>query len=144
MPGIAVIGIGKWGKNHARLYQELWQEGVVDKVKICDTDEANLQTASTTLGVEGVPDYRQVLNDPEIQAVSIATPSKTHYQLAREFMESGKDVLVEKPMTMDIKEAEDCVNIAARTKRILMAGHLFRYHPAIRELKRRIDTGELG
>lgn len=144
MPGVAVIGTGHWGKNHARLYKELWREGVVDAVKICDADETNLRTIGTTLDLEGTADYREILSDPKIQAVSIATPSRTHYQIAREFMESGKDVLVEKPMTMDTKEAEALVSIATRTNRILLAGHLFRYHPAVSELKRRIDAGELG
>ena len=144
MSGVAVIGIGHWGKNHARLYKELWREGMVDTVKICDADETNLRTTSTTLGLDGTADYREILNDPEIQAVSIVTPSKTHYKIAKEFMESGKDVLIEKPMTMDLKEAETLVKIATQTARILMAGHIFRYHPAVSELKRRIDAGELG
>ena len=144
MTGVAVIGTGNWGKNHARLYKELLQEGVVDTVKLCDADEANLNSTGNSLGLEGTADYRQVLADPQIQAVSIATPSKTHYRIARESMESGKDVLVEKPMTMDIKEAEALVDMAARTNRILMVGHIFRYHPAVGELKLRIDAGELG
>lgn len=144
MPGVAVIGTGHWGKNHARIYKELWVEGMVDMVKICDINETHLHEISTTLNLKGVADYRQILDDPEIQAVSIATPSKTHYQIAKEFMETGKDVLVEKPMTMNVKEAEELVNIAARTKRILMVGHVFRYHPAVQELKCRIDAGELG
>lgn len=144
MPGVAVIGTGNWGKNHARIYKELWHEGIVDTVKICDVDENNLRTISSTLGLESVADYRELTNAPDIQAVSIATPSKTHYHIAKEFMESGKDVLVEKPITMDLKEAEELVKVAARRDRILMAGHLFRYHPAVCELKRRMDAGELG
>ena len=144
MPGVAVIGTGHWGRNHARVYKELWLEGVVDTVKICDVDEACLGEMSNTLDLKGVADYRQILDDSEIQAVSIATPSKTHYQIAKEFMEAGKDVLVEKPMTMNVTEAEELVNIATRTNRILMTGHVFRYHPAVQELKHRIDAGELG
>jgi len=144
VPGVAVIGTGHWGKNHARIYKELWVEGVVDTVEICDINETHLDATSNTLGLKGVVDSQQILDDPKIQAVSIVTPSKTHYQIAKEFMEAGKDVLVEKPMTMNVKEAEELVNIAAQTNRILMAGHVFRYHPAVRELKHRIDAGELG
>jgi len=91
-----------------------------------------------------VTDYRSLLEDKEVQAVSIATPSKTHFTLAKEFMEAGKDVLVEKPMTMDIEESEGLVEMAQDRGRVLMVGHIFRYHPAVRELKRRIEAGELG
>ena len=139
MPGVAVIGVGQWGKNHARVYKELSQEGAVDSVQICDADQARVLELSSTLDIEATSGYQQILNDPKIQAVSIATPSGTHYQIAKECMEAGKDVLVEKPMTMDVAEAEDLVRIADQTARILMVGHIFRYHPAVQELKRRIN-----
>ena len=143
-PAVAVIGVGNWGKNHARVYKELCQGGVVDTVQVCDADQARVRELSSALGVQGTSDYRQILNDPKIQAISIATPSRTHYQIAKECMEAGKDVLVEKPMTMDVAEAEGLVEIADRNNRILMVGHIFRYHPAVQELKRRIDAGEMG
>lgn len=144
MPGIAVIGTGNWGKNHARVYKELIAEGVIDSLKICDADANRARQLGGDLKVEWVSDYRDVIEDANIQAVSITTPSKTHYQIGKEFMEAGKDVLVEKPMTMDIKEAEKLVEVAASEGRILMAGHIFRYHPAVCELKRMIDAGGLG
>jgi len=144
MTGVAVIGVGHWGRNHARVYKELCEEGVVDTVQICDADQARVRELSGALGIQGTSDYRQILNDSRIQAVSIATPSRTHYQIAKECMEAGKDVLVEKPMTMDVAEAEELVKIAGRNNRILMVGHIFRYHPAVQELKRRISEGELG
>ena len=144
MTGVAVIGTGSWGENHARVYKELWLEGVVDTVKICDLNQSRIRDLSSALGIEGTARYKQILDDPHIQAVSIATPSSTHYQIAKEFMEAGKDVLVEKPMTMDVNEAEQLVELATQKNRILMAGHIFRYHPAVQELKGRIDEGELG
>ena len=144
MPGVAIIGTGHWGENHARIYKELWLDGVVDTVKICDLNEARISKVNSTLGIESTTDYRQILNDPMIQAVSIVTPSKTHYTIAKEFIEAGKDVLVEKPMTMDINEAQELVRIANENNRILMVGHVFRYHPAVHELKHRLDEGELG
>jgi UDP-N-acetylglucosamine 3-dehydrogenase len=143
-PAVAVIGVGNWGKNHARVYKELCQEGVVNAVQICDADQARVLELSSALGIQGISDYRRILSDARIQAVSIATPSRTHFRIAKECMEAGKDVLVEKPMTMDIAQAEELVKIAGRNKRILMVGHIFRYHPAVRELKRRIDAKELG
>jgi len=144
LTGIAVIGTGHWGRNHARLFGELCREGLVERVKLCDPDAAAIAKLSTELDLESIADYRRLLDDPTVQAVSIATPSRTHYRIAREFLESGRDVLVEKPMTMEVGEAEELVETASRTGRILMAGHLFRYHPAIRELKRRLESDELG
>lgn len=144
MPGVAVIGTGYWGKNHARVYKELLSEGVIDSLKLCDLDEHCARQWGETLEVEYVTGYQDLVEDDDIQAVSIVTPSKTHYQLGKEFMEAGKDVLVEKPMTMDIDEAKKLVEVAASNSRILMVGHIFRYHPAVCELKRRIDAGDLG
>jgi UDP-N-acetylglucosamine 3-dehydrogenase len=143
-PAVAVIGVGNWGKNHARVYKELCQEGVVEAVQICDANQARVRELSSALGIQGTSDYRRILDDSRIQAISIATPSGTHYQIASECMEAGKDVLVEKPMTMDVGEAEELVKIAGRNKRILMVGHIFRYHPAVQELKLRIDAKDLG
>lgn len=144
MLGIAVVGTGHWGSNHARVYRELLSEGAINSLKICDSDEHRAKQWSQSLEVGYVTDYRDLIEDDSIQAVSIVTPSRTHYQLAKEFMEAGKDVLIEKPMTMDIEEAECLIDIAFNNNRILMVGHLFRYHKAVCELKRRIDAGLLG
>jgi len=144
VPGVAVIGVGYWGKNHARLYKELCQEGVADAVQICDVNQARVLELSSALGIQGTSNYQQILNDSKVQAVSIVTPSRTHYQIAKECMEAGKDVLVEKPLTMDVDEAEGLVKIANKNNRILMVGHVFRYHPAVQEMRRRINAGELG
>lgn len=144
MLGIAVIGTGNWGKNHVRVYNELMAEGIIDKLKICDTDANRARQLGDDLRVEWVTDCRDVIKDPDIKAVSIATPSKTHYSIGKEFIESGKDVLIEKPMTMDMNEAKKLIRVAASHDRILMAGQIFRYHPAVGELKRMIDASELG
>ena len=144
MQGVAVVGTGHWGKNHARVYKELMSEGLIDDLKICDLDEHRVKQWGETLEVEYATSYRDLIEDDDIQAVSIVTPSKTHYQIAKKFMEAGKDVLVEKPMTMDVDEARRLVEIAANNNRILMVGHIFRFHPAVCELKHMIDTGALG
>jgi len=144
MISVAVIGTGHWGKNHARVYHQLKLKGLVDKVKICDVDGSRVHELSNALHMEGVTDYRQILTDSEIQAVSIVTPSHTHYTLSKEFMEAGKDILVEKPMTMTPQDAKKLVEVADKTGCILMVGHIFRYHPAIHELKQRLERGELG
>jgi len=144
---VAVIGVGKWGQNHARVYKELASEGIIDRLKICDADENRLKQLKSALNAEWIEyasSYHDVAQDKNIDAVSIATPSKTHYPIAKELIEAGKDVLVEKPMTMDIIEARDLVALADEHNRILMVGHLMRYHPAIQKLKQMIDTDELG
>ncbi len=74
----------------------------------------------------------------------IATPSSTHYELSKLFLENGKDVFVEKPITLKSENAKELVEIANKYNRILMVGHLFRYHPAVRDIKKRIDLGEFG
>lgn len=144
MTSIAVIGTGYWGKNHVRTYSELVSEGILERVIICDINEKRAKELGTAFGIDYLTDHRQLINDPGIDAVSIVTPSPTHFQLAKEFMEAGKDVLVEKPMTMDISEAKELVRVAEKTGQILMVGHIFRHHPAVKELKHRISIGELG
>ena len=144
MTQIGVIGTGYWGKNHVRTYSELVSEGKIKKVVICDLDEKRAMELGKAFNIEYLTDYGKLLEDPKIDAVSIVTPSATHYEIAKEFMEAGKDVLVEKPMTMDPKEASKLVKISEKTGQNLMVGHIFRYHPAVKELKRRIDLGELG
>jgi len=141
---IGVIGTGYWGKNHVRTYSELASEGIIDEVRICDINKKRASELSDAFNIQYLTDYQILMNDPDIDAVSIVTPSLTHYPLAKEFMEAGKDVLVEKPMTMDSREAEDLVRISKETGKILMVGHIFRHHPAVKELKHRIDAGEFG
>jgi predicted dehydrogenase len=144
MTGIAIIGTGYWGKNHLRVFKELKSENTIDELIICDIDEARSEKFAKIFDISWTRDYRQLLTDKSIDAVSIVTPSKTHYVIAREFMEAGKDVFVEKPMTMNSHDARELVKVAERTNRILMVGHVFRYHPAIRELKKRMDRKDFG
>jgi len=144
MPGIAVVGVGHWGEKHARAYKELCLEGMAEAVQICDVNQARVLELSSALGIPGASSYQQILNNSKVQAVSIVTPSRMHYKVAKECMEAGKDVLVEKPLTMDVAEAEELVRIANKNNRILMVGHIFRYHPAVQELLRIINEGELG
>jgi predicted dehydrogenase len=90
------------------------------------------------------PEHRDLFTDPDIEAVVIATPARTHYALAREALEAGKHVLVEKPLAMDSRQAEALIALADERRRVLMVGHIFEYHPAVRKIKSLIDEGELG
>lgn len=144
MIGVGVVGTGRWGRNHVRAYKEMKDEGRIDRLVICDIDENAVKQLAKANDVEYVTDWARLRDDPRIQAVSIATPSQTHFSLAKEFMAAGKDVLVEKPITMYAPEAKDLVLTAAERSSILMVGHEFRFHPAIQALRQRIERGELG
>jgi UDP-2-acetamido-3-amino-2,3-dideoxy-glucuronate N-acetyltransferase len=140
MTGIAVMGAGYWGRNLVRVFNQL---GTLRT--ICDS---NPQAATTFSGlgpgVQVTTNSDDVLGDPAIRAVAIATPAVTHYHLAREAMEAGKDVFVEKPLAVSVAEAEELVHLAAARGRILMVGHILRYHPALLRLQQLVREGELG
>src|ERR1700736_355368 len=139
LPMIAVIGNGAWGKNLVRNFHAL---GVLKYV--CDSRSEARQEAHDLFGVETCSSPREVINDPEIQGVAIAAPAAQHYQLARECLLAGKDVYVEKPLTLRVDEGEELVEIAEARRPMLMGGHILPYHPAILRLKELIGAGELG
>jgi UDP-2-acetamido-3-amino-2,3-dideoxy-glucuronate N-acetyltransferase len=138
--GVAVVGCGDWGKNLVRNFSELGSLRAV-----CDTDPARLEAC---LGRSGdavrLTGFDDVLRREDVNAVVIATPSATHYDLAKKAIAAGRDVLVEKPMALDLGEAEELVSSAAAVGRILMVGHVLLFHPAVSRLKSMIDRGELG
>jgi UDP-2-acetamido-3-amino-2,3-dideoxy-glucuronate N-acetyltransferase len=137
---LAVIGCGPWGKNLVRNFRRL---GVLKC--ICDSDQECLkELCGSYSDVTAETDCRKIFNDEDIKAVVISTPAKTHYQLAKESLEAGKDVFVEKPMALTVAEGEHLIELAKQKKRILMVGHLLEYHPAVTKLKELIKKGELG
>jgi UDP-2-acetamido-3-amino-2,3-dideoxy-glucuronate N-acetyltransferase len=139
-PRVAVVGVGYWGKNLVRNFYEL---GAL--AALCDADrslEADCQRKYQ--GVRFCTEYREILSDPSIDAVALATPAVTHYEMAKAALEAGKDVLVEKPLAVDVKHGEDLVKLAEAKHRILMVGHILRYHPAILKLQALIRDGVLG
>ena len=95
-------------------------------------------------GVKFYREFNLVLSDPTVTAVALATPAVTHYEMAKAALEAGKDVFVEKPLAIDVKHGEDLVRLAERSGRILMVGHILRYHPAILKLQQLIRDGALG
>jgi len=140
---IAVVGTGQWGKNHVRTLAELRNANELDDVVICDADGSKARTLADEFDVGLETDVARVAAS-DVDGVVIATPSPTHYELARRFMEAGIDVLVEKPLALNTKEAALLVERAQRQKRVLMVGHEFRFHPGIRHLKRMLDDESLG
>lgn len=139
-PRIAVIGAGYWGVNHVRNFYELGALGAV-----CDTHPPSLDRIATDFpGVRIETDFRSVLAAANIRGVVIATPAETHYQMALAALRAGKDVLVEKPLALDVREGEQLLTLAEEHKAILMVGHLLEYHPAVLRLRDLIRSGELG
>lgn len=138
-PKVAVIGAGYWGKNLVRNFHQLGALACV-----CDERAEALAEAQTKYGIKTTHDFEKVLADPTIDAVVIAVPAAQHYEVAKRSLLRDKDVYVEKPLALHTKEGQELVNLAAQRNRILMVGHILEYHPAVLELKRLIQAGELG
>ncbi len=138
-PRVAVVGCGYWGKNLVRNFYELGALACV-----CDVREEALGEAHARYGVETTRDFESVLANERIPAVVIATPAAQHYEMARRSLLHKKDVFVEKPLSLRSSEARELVELAANQKRILMVGHILEYHPAILELGRLIQKGDIG
>lgn len=139
---IAVVGCGQWGINQVRTYANLPGASLAWLV---DASPKNLQRAknfSETAKTTG--DLKEALKDQDLQAVVIATNSESHHALAKMSLEAGKHVMVEKPLALNVKDAEELVKIAKDKDLILMTGHLLLYHPAVRYLKELVRSGELG
>jgi predicted dehydrogenase len=142
MIGIAVVGAGAWGKNHIRVFSEMPN---VRLKYICDLDPSRLSSIQGTYPQsKTVGDLKPILLDPEVKGVVVASSALSHFSLSKEILLAGKDVLVEKPMALSRKDAEEMLVIAEKKERILMVGHLLIYHPVIDRLKEMINSGELG
>jgi len=140
--GVGVIGAGYWGPKHARNFAEL--PGSCLAV-VADLDEHRLTgMRERHTSLRTTTDYREVLVSPDVDAVVVATPASTHGRLAREALLAGKHVLVEKPIAISSRDAEDLIELAELSGRVLMVGHTFLYHPAVRALHDLVQRGELG
>ncbi len=137
---LAVIGGGYWGKNLIRVFSRLNA-----LYAVCDTDVNKLKAIRSSYpSIFAVDSCDEMMKNKEITALVISTPAATHYELARKGLDAGKDIFVEKPLALTVKEGEELLEIAKRNGRILMVGHLLEYHPGILKLKELMDKGELG
>lgn len=137
---LALIGVGRWGKNLARNFHLL---GALHT--LCDHHSEHLATFKAQFPEVTLSEQpREVFKNPKISKVVIAAPACQHYALAKEALLSGKDVFVEKPIAMNARDAEELVQIADENKRILMVGHLLHYHPVFVRLLEIVKKGELG
>jgi predicted dehydrogenase len=147
MPGsadvtLAQLGCGYWGPNLLRNF--VAQRDC--RVKwVADASPARRAYVEVTYPhVRTIDDWQPVLDDPDVDAVIVATPASTHHEIVRAALEAGKDVFVEKPLAMSTRDADELVSLVGTTDRVLMAGHTFLYNDAVRRVKRYLDDGELG
>jgi len=139
---LGLIGTGAWGRNLLR--NLLNMKGAELRI-CCDSNNDRCTTAlNGARDINHTTDPEDIFTNPEIDAVVIATPAPTHFALAMRALESGKDVYVEKPMTLRLDDAIELVEFAESHDRILMVGHLLEYHPGVLKMKELLDSGELG
>jgi len=137
---VAHAGVGGWGRNVVRVVGEL-----ADLAWICDTDaERRTRFGERYPQARLTPSFEDVLADDAVEAVVIATPVPSHHALAKQALESGKHVFVEKPPAMRGSEMEELVDLAVARDLVLMPGHLLLYHPGLRKVKELVDAGALG
>jgi predicted dehydrogenase len=141
MVRLGTVGLGAWGWNVTRNFAEM--KGC--RVLACFDLDARKRDAATSTwpGIHAVDAYEKLLRH-DIDAVAIASPANTHYEFAKMALLSGRDVFVEKPFTLNVRHAEELLELADKHDRVLMVGHLLEYHPVVHRLKSLIGSGELG
>jgi predicted dehydrogenase len=139
---IALVGVGYWGPNLAR---NIWQCPAAQLAGVCDRDGARSREAVAAYSdAFADTDLATTLARPDVDAIVLATPSGLHYEQTKRALEAGKHVMVEKPLAHTSEEAAELVQLATKANRVLMVGHTFLYNNVVRDVKRRIDGGELG
>ena len=139
---IAVAGLGYWGPNLARNFDSI---AGCELSWCCDpSEEARARVAARFPSARFTGDLDEVLADPSLDAVALATPVPTHADSAVRVLQAGKHCFVEKPLAQSVADAERAVAAAEEAGRLLMVGHLLEYHPGVQRLKQLVDTGELG
>ena len=140
MTKIGVVGLNYWGPNLVRNFND-----IAELTWLCDLDERHLNPiAARYPNAKATSSFDDLLADDELDAVVIATPVPTHYALAKQALEAGKHVFVEKPPAMRAVEMDELVSLAAEKNLVLMPGHLLLYHPGVLKVKSLIDSGDLG
>ena len=148
--GVAIIGAGYWGGKFVGEYLTAERAGRVRVVKVCDESVAALgalliNKETSSIGQERLTqNIRDVMEDPEISAVHIATPNSTHYALSKMALEAGKNVLVEKPMTLSSSESYELVGLASAKGLVMQVGHIFRFNKALQVATEMLKRKEIG
>ena len=136
----AVVGAGPRGASHVRVAAGLREEGLLEELVVCDVDERRARRLATAYDLP----YRTDVADLTADAATLATPTESHRELGTRLLERGVDLLVEAPLAQTATAAWELVEVATDRNRTLAAGHQFRYLPALVDLRRRIEAGELG
>jgi predicted dehydrogenase len=140
--GIAVVGAANWGSHVVRAFATTRGASLRG---VCDLRPELLERVSAVHpGVRVTRIFEDLLADPEVDAVALAVDTGSHHRLARQALEAGRHVFVEKPLALTVADSEELCAVAERNRRTLMVGHLLLYHPAVLRAKRAIDAGELG
>lgn len=139
---VGVVGCGYWGPN---LVRNLRQTQDCELKVLCDLDETRLNhLARLYPRISTTQRFEELLADPDLDALVIATPVRFHYEMAKAALSVGKHVFIEKPLARTVAEAEELVNLAERQGVVLMVGHTFLFSPAVRRMKEIIDAGDIG
>ncbi|MFX1485076.1 MAG: Gfo/Idh/MocA family protein [Promethearchaeota archaeon] len=141
---VALIGLGYWGKKHLAALVRLRDNGIVGKILLCDSRLDYGLAIAKDYGLPFERDIETVIQNPEIDAIHLVTPNDTHFSIGSRALSAGKHVLIEKPLAMTIAECDKLIEIAEDNSCILMVGHLFRYHPAIRKLRELLSEDYFG
>jgi predicted dehydrogenase len=142
MVTMGIIGVGYWGSNYVRTFQD---NSSCDLSWCADLDEERLtEIAEQNPGVKTTTDYKDLCTDQDLDAVCVATPPATHFDITKELLHSGKDILVEKPFTLQSERAWELAELADDLGRTILVGHVFEYNQAVRRLSEMIDRGKLG
>jgi UDP-2-acetamido-3-amino-2,3-dideoxy-glucuronate N-acetyltransferase len=140
--GLGLIGLGAWGPNLLRTFGSV---GGCRVRRVADLDDKRFRALEIAGERPGFTrDYREILSDPAIDAVAIATPSETHYRIGREALLAGKHLFVEKPLALSSREGQRLFDLARARGRTLMVGHLLMYHPAVIALAGLVRRGRIG
>jgi predicted dehydrogenase len=142
-PKIVLVGVGRFGKNHLRVLKELENDGLCTLYGVVDKRVEILENVKRNYKVAVTANLAEFLKS-DIDAVDIVTPADTHFEVCRKCLAAGKHVFVEKPLATKYAEARKLVRLAADKDRILMAGLIYRYNPAVRKIKELINLRELG
>lgn len=138
---VAVIGVGNMGRHHARVYSELEN---VNLVAICDKNLATAEDLAKQHSCKAYDDYKVMLKEEKIDAVSIVVPTFLHHRVACDVLDLGCNVFLEKPIATTLEEGEEIIKKAKSKKLKLMIGHIERFNPVVRRLKELLDEGRLG
>jgi predicted dehydrogenase len=141
-PRVAVVGLGYWGPNLVRNLHELPD---AELTAVCDTRQEALDAIARRYpAVPTTTSFDEIVGDPSIDAVALATPVSTHHPLARAALEAGKHVFIEKPLAASSEEARDLIELAQDRELVLMPGHTFLYSPPVNTIRDLIQSGEIG